>query len=154
MDVDEILPQLLVGTCPRTRDHVEQLRDDFHVTAVLNLQTEEDFVYWEIDWPDLANHYDALGIEVRRVPVRDFDSDSLRDNLPQCVDQLDDLLRRGHTVYVHCNAGVNRSPSTVIAYLCWRQKWELEEAFQWVTRRRSCDPYLEAIVQAGQDRRE
>ena len=59
----------------------------------------------------------------RRVPARDFDEDDLRQNLPQCVAALDQLLTAGNTVYVHCTAGMGRAPSTVIAYLVWREHW-------------------------------
>ena len=79
------------------------------------------------------------------MPVRDFDPDDLRRNLPRCIEMLDELLRQGHTVYMHCSMGINRSPSVVIAYLHWVQGWDLERAAEHVLERRSCDPYLEAI---------
>ena len=37
-------------------------------------------------------------------------------------------LEQGHTVYVHCSAGLGRSPSVVIAYLHWIKGVDLEEA--------------------------
>ena len=148
MNVDAVQPRLLVGTCPRSRADIDQLKADFGVTAVLNLQTEDDFRYLGIDWNDLETHYRDTAITVRRSPVRDFDPASLRENLPQCVAQLDTLVRAGHTVYVHCNAGINRSPSTVIAYLHWVERQELGEAVWLVTSRHACDPYVTAIVQA------
>lgn len=150
MQVDVILPQLLVGSCPRSRTDIDQLKDGFGVTAVLNLQTDADFQYAGIDWQDLSSYYQQLGIDVRRAPVRDFDPGALRDNLPACVSQLDELLRSGRTVYVHCTAGINRSPSTIIAYLYWVQRQELGEAVWLVTSRHPCDPYVTAIVQADQ----
>lgn len=148
MQVDVIQPNLLVGSCPRSRGDLDQLKTGFGVTGVLNLQTEADFQYAGIDWQDLAAYYERLGIEVRRVPVVDFNPGSLRENLPRCVAQLDELVRRGRTVYVHCNAGINRSPSAVIAYLHWVERHELGEAVWMVTSRHACDPYVTAIVQA------
>ena len=62
------------------------------------------------------------------------------------------MLRQGHTVYVHCNMGINRSPSIVIAYLHWVQGWDLEKATDHVLKCRSCDPYVDAIGLAGEDR--
>lgn len=148
MQVDMILPQLLVGSCPRSRADIDYLKKDFGVTAVLNLQTEADFQYAGIDWPDLASYYKQLGVEAQRAPVPDFNPGALRDNLPGCVGQLNELLRGGRIVYVHCTAGINRSPSTIIAYLHWVQRMELGEAVWMVTSRHSCDPYVSAIVQA------
>ena len=66
---------------------------------------------------------------------------------------LDELLSQGHIVYVHCNMGVNRSPSIVIAYLHWVVGWDLEKATDHVMECRSCDPYLDSIGLAGEDRK-
>ena len=67
-------------------------------------------------------------MEVRRVPVQDFSPDALRKGLPGCVEAVGELVEDGHSVYVHCNVGVNRSPSVAIAYLHWIEGWALDEA--------------------------
>jgi protein-tyrosine phosphatase len=54
---------------------------------------------------------------LRRVPVRDFDAAELRSKLPECVRNLDGLLSAGHLVYLHCTAGINRSPTVAMAFL-------------------------------------
>jgi len=152
MDFDEIFPSLLLGSCPKSTEHIDRLKHDASVTAVLSLQTEEDFDYLNLDWNRLQAHYQELGIELRRVPVRDFDQDDLRENLPDCVEALGRLLDDDHTVYVHCNLGIGRSPSVVIAYLHWVRRWDLDEAFDHVTGCRACSPNLDAIRLAGEDR--
>ena len=148
MHVDVILPQLLVGSCPRSRADVEQLHNESGVSAVLSLQSDADLQHLGIDWRDLSAYYRQLGIDARRTPVQDFNAAALRDSLPRCVLQLAELLRDGRTVYVHCTAGINRSPSTIIAYLHWIEGMELGEAVWMVTSRHPCDPYVSAIVQA------
>ncbi len=119
--------------------------------AVLNLQTDEDMKRLECDWRKLHTHYRRSTIVVRRVPVRDFDAEELRKMLPDCVRALNELLRKGHTVYVHCTSGIGRSPSVVITYLNWIQQYELEKAAQVVQKCRPCSPNLEAIRMASQD---
>jgi protein-tyrosine phosphatase len=151
MDVSAILPKLLVGSSPTSTEDIDRLRRE-GITAVLNVQTDEDMACWGLNWDRLERYYREVGVEVRRVPVRDFDPDDLRRNLPWCVQVLDELLHQGRTVYVHCNMGVNRSPTIVIAYRHWVQGWSLEEATAHVTRCRSCDPYVEAIRLASEDR--
>jgi hypothetical protein len=153
MDVDQILPKLFVGSCPANEEDIDRLKEESGITAVLNLQTDDDFHGWNINWPNLESHYQRSGIEVCRVPVRDFSPESLRTLLPDCVEALGDLLRDGHSVYVHCNAGVNRSPSTVIAYLHWVEKWDLEKAMDHVMECRLCDPYMDVIRLATEDRK-
>jgi protein-tyrosine phosphatase len=116
------------------------------------LQTDHDFDYCDLDWGRIESRCNELGIAVRRIPVRDFDGEDLRRKLSQCVQALDILLKNGQTVYIHCNVGMGRSPSVAIAYLVWRQSWNLDDAIEHVTRCRSCSPNIEAIVQAGSDR--
>lgn len=145
MEFDEILPEILLGSCPNSIDDVQWLIQDHQITAVLNLQTDEDLDDWQIDWAELEQAYRNGNVSARRVPVTDFDHDDLRDRLPQCVQALDELIRDGRKVYVHCNAGINRSPSTVVAYLHWVRGLSLDEALQFVMRRRSCEPFVDAI---------
>jgi protein-tyrosine phosphatase len=93
-----------------------------------------------------------LAIEVRRIPVRDFDGLDLRKKLSACVKTLDELLSSGRTVYIHCNVGTGRSPSVAIAYLVWKQGWNLDDAIEHVSKVRSCSPNIDAIVSAEGDR--
>ena len=152
MHVDQILPNLFVGACPSDPADIDSLKRDFGVRAVLNLQTDEDFAHWGIDWHEMEKAYRRRGIELRRVPVQDFNPEELRHKLPACVQALDGLVRAGRTVYVHCNAGVNRSPSTVVAYLHWIRGMPLNEAVAHVLNRHPSDPYVEAIRLATEDR--
>jgi protein-tyrosine phosphatase len=152
MDVSQIFPNLFVGSFPGSVRDIERLARNFRVTAVLSLQSDDDLAYLGLDWQRMAAWYGQSGIAVRRVPIWDFDRRDLRKQLPLCVAALDELLRAGHTVYVHCNMGINRSPSAVIAYLCWIQGRDLEQAVDHVMRCRPCDPYVEVIRLAGQDR--
>jgi len=152
IDFDSVLPRLSVGTCPISAADTRALQQ-CGVTAVLNLQTDRDLVDWGINWPAISALYQAVGIEVRRVPIRDFDPADLQANLVQAVAALEELLSAGHTVYVHCNAGINRSPTTVVAYLHWVEKLSLDEAVEHVMHCRSCDPYIDTVSEATRLRR-
>lgn len=151
MDLNHVVPRLFVGSCPTSTDDIDHLKAEYGITAILNLQTDSDFDYWDMDWKRLEARCHELGILIRRVPVRDYDGLDLRKKLCRCVKELDELLRDGHTVYTHCNVGAGRSPSVAIAYLHWKQGWNLDEAIEHVTRCRSCSPNIEAIVSAGSD---
>ena len=152
MHVDQILPQLFVGACPCAPVDIDSLKTDFGITAVLNLQTDEDFSSWHIKWHEMEAAYLRRSIKLRRVPVQDFNPEELRQKLPACVQALNGLVRAGHAVYVHCNAGVNRSPSVVVAYLHWVQKMSFNEAVAYVLNRHPSDPYVETIWLATEDR--
>jgi protein-tyrosine phosphatase len=151
MDHSQVLPEVYIGSCPETPEDIDQLQRKLGVTAVLSLQTDEDLERLGCDWPRLRAHYRRLHMRVRRVPVRDYDRDDLRKHLPQCVQALNELLRDHHTVYVHCTAGMGRSPAVVITYLNWVRQYELDHAVQLVTNSRPSSPDLEAIRLAGED---
>ena len=148
IDYNRIQPWLLVGAFLESAHEVEVLQRREGVTAVLNLQTEEDFeeVRFFDEHPEVL--YADTGVKVCRVPVRDFDDSHLQQRLPDCVAALRGLIDRGHTVYLHCTAGVNRSPTVAIAYLHWCLGWELDAAVEYVEERRDCSPKVDAIRRA------
>jgi len=144
VSVDEIVPGLFLGACPRTAGDAARLAAA-GISAVLTVQTDEDLADQEIDWPALLAAYEHRGIAVCRQPIRDFEPRDLRDHLPEAVGALRELREAGHRVYVHCTAGVGRSPSVVVAFLHWVRDWDLAEAARHVIDRRWCEPNLEAI---------
>ena len=145
MDYSRILPNLYLGPCPRSPNDVDDLTHQIGITAVLNLQTDKDFQYWEIDWPAILEQYLARSILVSRMQVRDFDTEDLREKLGECVHALQGLLDSNHIVYLHCTAGAGRSPSVAIAYLILCRGLNLEEAASYVMKRHKCVPDLEGI---------
>lgn len=152
INFNRILPELFLGTHPRTNVDVQRLHGALRVSAVLNLQTDEDFARWRVDWARLQRTYLEKGIVVERVPIVDFDADDLRARLAAAVGALDEMLRSEHVVYLHCTAGAGRAPATAIAYLAWCRGWSIDRAHSFVTERRTCSPSMEAIRLAAADR--
>ncbi|MGQ9822919.1 MAG: dual specificity protein phosphatase family protein [Thermogutta sp.] len=144
MRCNPILDRLWVGSFPACPEDVRTLREA-GITAVLNLQTDEDIRWNHEDRAAVEAELKKAGIAEVREPVRDFDIDDLADRLPEVVMRLDELIEAGHTVYVHCTAGMNRSPTAVIAYLHWVRGLDLEQAVRLVYGRHACDPFTDAI---------
>lgn len=145
INFDRIIPGLLVGTCPRNAVDVDRICSSARVSAVLNLQTEQDFADYKIDWPRLEDQYRVRNVMVRRVPIIDFNAADLRRKLISAVDTLEELLASEYTVYLHCTAGIGRAPTVAVARLALRGGWELDGAVEQVTSRRSCTPNLDVI---------
>lgn len=145
MECVEILHRLFLGSRPETPADIDRLRQDSAITAVMNLQTDDDMRAVHLVWEPLEAHYRKLGIELCRMPVRDFDPVDLREKLPECVRALDCLLAANHTVFLHCTLGASRSPTVAIAYLCWVLGWDLEEAVTYVKKHWKSTPNVEAI---------
>ena len=149
IDYNLIQPRLLVGAFLESSREVELLQKREGVTAVMNLQTDEDLRMDRFLAEPLENLYAGSGVKFCRVPVRDFDESHLRKKLPECVAALNQLLEEGHTVYLHYTAGANRSPTVAIAYLHWCLGWELDSAVKHVEACRYCSPNVDAIRQAN-----
>lgn len=151
LDFDRITDRIVVGSCPFTPADVDRLKQECGVTAILSLQTEADRASRRIDQQALNTCCRALGLEQRGVAVRDFDSEDLRRHLVDCVAVLEELLSAGHNVYVHCNSGIGRSPSIVLAYLHWVEGWPWDRAVDHVRQCRACCPNQEVIRAARDD---
>lgn len=151
MHISPILKdKLYIGSCPITAGDVAQLGRE-GITAVLNLQTDEDFQPRDIDWPAMQDAYGSAGIEILRFPIADFSPQDMRRKLRPCVGILAGLIGAGRVVYLHCNAGINRSPTVALAYLHWIQKWDLMAAYAHVIASRPCDPYVQEIEMAEEE---
>ena len=151
MNCASITPGLWVGPCPDDPADFEELKS-LGVTAILNLQTAEDLPQREAGWAESAAK--SAGLTFRNVPVIDFDSLDLKYQLPKCVKALDELLGAGHRVYLHCTAGVSRSPTVAVAYLHWCLNWPLEQALEHVREARNCVPLGDIIRRAQRPARD
>lgn len=145
MEYAQLLDQLFLGSRPETIADIDRLQLQSGITAVLNLQTDDDMRAVNLIWEPIEAYYRKSVIELCRVPVRDFDPVDLREKLPKCLRALDHLLAANHSVYLHCTIGAARSPTVAIAYLHWLRTWDLEEAAAYVKRRWECSPNMEAV---------
>jgi protein-tyrosine phosphatase len=152
MDYAQITPRLFIGSHPQTVEDIEKLRRDLGITAVLNLQTDQDMSSVKLNWKPLESHYETSAVDLLRVPVKEAQVE-LREKLLQCINTLERLLAAGHTVYLHCTVGIGRSPTVAIGYLHFCLGWELDAAASHVMQLRQCSPHLEALRLAISDRR-
>jgi protein-tyrosine phosphatase len=148
MKVSLVLPNLYLGPEPRLDEDFAELQA-VNVTAILSVQDGEDRPDGGIEAERMAAT--MRNISFTNVPVRDFDRLQLVRRLPDCVAALVDLIDSGHTVYVHCSAGINRSPTVVVAYLFQQLRWNLDRSLTHVTARRVCVPDAGAIQKVQWD---
>jgi atypical dual specificity phosphatase len=132
----EISPQLVVGACPMTAADVSRIRKGTEVSAILSLQHDECLAYWGIDYDAIRDQAARLGLAIDRCPVRDFDIPNQRERLPYAVAALNRFLAEGHRTYVHCTAGLGRSPLAVLGYLSWLEGRPAGEAMHMILRAR------------------
>jgi len=141
-----ILSNVFVGPDPRIDEDFEYLKG-LKITAVLSLQTDEDRREGGIAYERTTAR--QAGLKFSNVPVTDFSPADLQLRLKDCVTALEGMLDDGETVFVHCTAGVSRSPTVVAAYLHWCLGWELDQAVAYLQARSKCSPDADAIREAG-----
>ncbi|XP_020488554.2 laforin [Labrus bergylta] len=163
MHFSRVLPRVWLGSCPRQVEHVKiKMKHELGVTAVMNFQTERDMVNnssgcrrdpEEVMTPETMMHlYKDCGLVYVWIPTADMSTEGRIRMLPQAVFLLHGLLENGHTVYVHCNAGVGRSTAALCGLLMYVLGWSLRKVQYFVAAQRPA-VYIdeEALIQAQAD---
>ena len=157
------------GTQPRSAADVDRLCEEEGVSCIFNTQQagaavsttprlahagsqDKDMAHWGVDLGELRQRCAERNVLLERHPFPDFSGEGLRAGLPAAVCALDALLEAGHRVYLHCTAGMGRSPGVAIAYLYWLRGYpSLDSAYTALTSIRPCGPNKEAIRNASCD---
>jgi protein-tyrosine phosphatase len=142
--VSVITESLLVGEYPRITD-IEWLKDEYGITAIHNLQDDEDLRINGIDVIGLREACGSHQIRLVRSPIRDGSSDDMAARLGDALRSLEELLSEKGRIYLHCNAGLNRAPTLAIAWLRANAGMSLNEAMAHVKKRRACGPFMTVL---------
>jgi dual specificity MAP kinase phosphatase len=90
----------------------------------------------------IVNATDAVpvysNIKTMRVPVEDASSSANRmaKYVPMTTVAINDVLRHGQNVLVHCRAGMNRSATVVAAYLMFSKGLAADRAMAFIKKRK------------------
>ena len=114
MIYSQVQHNLWHGSAPRIEQQFRCLQS-LKISAILSLQDETDISYGGAQDERVAAV--RAGFAFESVPIKEFNDTELHRRLPEAIESLAGLLRKGHSVYVHCNLGTTRSPAVVTAYL-------------------------------------
>lgn len=76
--------------------------------------------------------YQPYGIKFKGFPMDDTPSENIGRHFTEASAWIDEALRGGGRIYVHCWAGLSRSATLVLAYLIERKDMSVEEAVKTV----------------------
>ena len=148
----EIREDILVGSCPMTTEDIDRIRQQTDATAILSIQSDECRATFAIDYAQHQRHGARSGLVMVNAPMRDFDPGHQRQYLADAVRGLHRLLDARHRVYVHCTAGINRAPLTVLTYFTFVEGMTIEEAMRLIhDGRPNAAPYWEPYHHCWQD---
>lgn len=145
LDIDEVAEDLWVGRYPASPEFVHTLAEQVGVTGLVSVQTDSDLAILGVNWPVMESYLQQQGIAVARVPITDFNDRELEKHLSEAVSAVHFFRATGRRVYLHCTAGLNRSPSVAAAYLMAHQGMDLDSAWDQVTGHRRCVPVRKVL---------
>ncbi|XP_075258253.1 uncharacterized protein LOC142350313 [Convolutriloba macropyga] len=117
----KLKPYLYVGSEDTSRN-LEKLKE-IGITHIINLAT-----YCPNSFPD---EFTYLKIDIFDMPEKD-----IKQHFIQIRDFIEEGRKSGGTVYVHCNAGISRAPTSCISYLMWKDQVTKAVAFDYIRSRR------------------
>lgn len=134
---------------------------DQGITAILNLQTQEDIADRGYSWSRLTQLYLSKGIKTAiHFPVDEYNEKEHKMKVFAAAQYLNDMVNnKGHRVYIHCSSGITRAPSVVLTYFClfkrvesWR---DIEKADNYLTSHyRVCHSNKTVVSQIIRDNHE
>ncbi len=149
---NQIRDDIFIGSCPINTDDLRTIVRETGASALLSLQSDQCREHFAIDYSRLADQARASHVALVNAPMLDFNVDDQRRHLPNAVHRLHELLDGGHRVYVHCTAGLNRSPLAVLGLLTFVELQSVEQAMQTIRAGRpQADPSLEAYTGCRRD---
>jgi protein-tyrosine phosphatase len=132
-----VYPRLIVGAVPLDRRDVRKLAQ-MGVDRILNLVQDEE--YQPGARATVDESLEKAGIEERRFATIDYGG-LTPELLDDAVAAVNAWLDEGHTVYLHCRAGWQRSAAVAAAVIATRENVDVDQAVATVhTRKPSADP--------------
>jgi len=148
---DEVYPRVLVGGRELAED-VAGLAS-LGVTHVLN--AAKGSLHGQVDLSH--GYYRPAGIDFYGVPASDSPTYNIRPFFREAACFIEKALYGGGKVYVHCECGISRAPTIVLAFLLLRRGLSLRQALAVVRSKRSIFPnkgFLEQLIELDYDNQE
>ncbi|MFB2937698.1 dual specificity protein phosphatase family protein [Aerosakkonemataceae cyanobacterium BLCC-F154] len=122
--IDWVIPRkLAIGRLPQPGDEAQLLKAD--IKTVLSLCSEEEGILPE----EISQNFQCFRLVL---PDRHYTTKLTAEQLTEAVNIVHQNIEKNPPVFVHCLAGIERSPTVCIAYLCKHHKMELWEAANWL----------------------
>ncbi|CAL8250760.1 unnamed protein product [Boreogadus saida] len=120
----QILPYLYLG-CAKDSTNLDVL-GQHNIKYILNVT------------PNLPNMFEHEGhFRYKQIPISDHWSQNLAQFFPEAISFIDEARSKQCGILVHCLAGISRSVTVTVAYLMQRLNLSLNDAYDFVKRKKS-----------------
>lgn len=120
-----VLPgKLAIGPLPTEKKHYTRLQEE-QIQAILSLcpETEGSIL------PEFRDRFHCLYYPL---PDSHYQEPMKPEDLGEAVKLVQQTLEQGESLYIHCFAAIERSPTVCLAYLCRHQGLELWESLRFL----------------------
>ena len=134
--INEIRDQnIFIGSYPIDDQDIRDMKD-IGITAVLNLQTQDDIAERGYSWAKMQQLYQQKGIKSAiHYSIDDYNEDEHIKKTFAAAQYLNDLVNsKNNKVFIHCSSGISRASTVVLCYLalykkvpCWRSIDQCDE---------------------------
>jgi len=130
---DEIIPGILLGNLVAGEEGIQKLLYGDTNLAILRCTSH-------VFEPTISQQLQAIEYLqcFKHFPLKDTPQENLIDYLAESFDFIETALSQNKQVLIHCDAGVSRSASVVIAYLMRKYGNTIQEAHNLVQQKRPC----------------
>lgn len=131
---DEVYPGILLGNRAGALNKTALKKEG--VTHVLNCACGSKFNMINTD----EGFYEGLSIKFLGIPAQDFPTYKLSQHFTVAADYIDNVLKNKGKVFVHCQMGVSRSATLVVAFLMLKQRMNVIDAVSTIKAKRDIFP--------------
>lgn len=163
--------EVILGSCPTSPTDIQKLAEQENVATIMCLQTNDDCSHFDISLDQIRRACESNKIKHVQFPIRDFDNTDMSRKLPAAVKKLRKLIIELYEqaqqqsqalhaplpkkLFLHCTAGIGRSPTVLLAYFHWVLQKPIDVALKHIKDARpSVCPNVDAITKATKEWRE
>ncbi|XP_076751620.1 dual specificity protein phosphatase 3 isoform X2 [Xylocopa sonorina] len=134
IDCDEVYPGIYIGdaTTAKSKDYLQKLG----ITHLINAAEGNRFGFVNTD----KNYYADTNIKYLGLPLADLHSTDISKYFFTVATFIDEAIRAGGKVFVHCMLGISRSATCVLAYLMIKKGMRAINAIRTVRKNRYVQP--------------
>lgn len=133
-DFSEITDHIFIGNVHTVTN--KYTTEDTHILDILKIDvvisalTDYEYNNYGIDQSEFPDK------EWHKLIIEDDEEEKISEHFERTHEIIQAAIAQNKKVLVHCAAGISRSPTLVIAHLMLENKWNLEEAYQFVKKKR------------------
>ncbi|KAH7642194.1 dual specificity protein phosphatase 3-like protein [Dermatophagoides farinae] len=146
IDCHEVFPNIIIGNIYAARS--KPFLKDIGVTHVLNCALNHCLTYNDMKFDQ--EYYQDYKIKFKGLELDDICTENIARYFDESIEFIDDAMKNGGKILIHCLAGISRSATITIAYLMKQHSMTIEDAIKIVKQNRRVYPnegFLKQLVE-------